>query len=286
MTVPRSMNRAESFNSGSTVAPRRALFRLEMLNPSMKALTVTLCVLFLSFAFDPVTPFVALVFTVAVTWVVGDISWRRWLLLFTPFVIMALGYIWTAALFPREDTVLMSPVLLSMGPLEITEAVWHTALSLGLRTLIFSALSLLFILTTDPVHFILSLMQQCKLPPKLAYGILAGFRFLPLFREELRIMQQAHRMRGVGKERGWGKLLRALKRYSIPLLASAIRKSERVAVAMISRGFTGEPHREFYVQWRVTKADWLFLLLMLGGVAVSYALAALFGTLEWYRGQL
>ncbi|WP_018883013.1 energy-coupling factor transporter transmembrane component T family protein [Paenibacillus massiliensis] len=286
MTVPRSMNRAGSFNSGNTVAPRRALIRLEMLNPSMKALTVTLCVLFLSFAFDPVTPFVALVFTVAVTWLAGDISWRRWLLLFTPFVIMGLGYIWTAALFPREDTVLLSPVLLSIGPLEITEAVWHTALSLGLRTLIFSALSLLFILTTDPVHFILSLMQQCKLPPKLAYGILAGFRFLPLFREELRIMQQAHRMRGVGKERGWGKLLRAVKRYSIPLLASAIRKSERVAVAMISRGFTGEAHREFYVQWRITKADWCFLLLMLGGVAVSYALAALFGTLEWYRGQL
>lgn len=286
MTVPRSMRGVRSFNSGNSVSPSQALIRLEMLNPSMKALTVTLCVLLLSFAFDPVTPLAALVFTVAVTWLAGNISWRRWLLLFTPFVIMALGYIWTAALFPREDAVLLSPVLVTIGPLEITEAAWHTALSLGLRTLIFSALSLLFILTTDPVHFILSLMQQCKLPPKLAYGILAGFRFLPLFREELRIMQQAHRMRGVGTERGWGRLLRAMKRYSIPLLASAIRKSERVAVAMISRGFTGEQQREFYVQWRVAKADWYFLILMLGGVALSYALAALFGTLEWYRGQL
>ncbi len=74
-----------------------------------------------------------------------------------------------------------SDVVWEWGSFSVTAAVLHQALSLGLRVLIFSSLSLLFILTTDPVRFMLSLMQQCRLSPKWAYGILAGYRFLPFF---------------------------------------------------------------------------------------------------------
>lgn len=259
---------------------------LNEMNPSIKGLTVILGVILLSLAFDPVTISISLIYVLSVTALFGRISWRRWLLLFVPFFIMAIGYFWTAALFPRSDLPQDSPLIFSWGPLKMTEAGFSLALSLALRTLMFSALSLMFVLTTEPVKFMFSLMQQCKLPPKLAYGILAGFRFLPLFREELRIMQQAHRMRGIWREkRNIRSMLHAFKRYSIPLLASAIRKSERVAVAMVSRGFTGGK-RDFYCQLKIRPRDWMFMGIVLSGIALGYAVSFALGTLTWYGGQL
>lgn len=259
---------------------------LNDMNPSIKGLTVIIGVILMSLAFDPVTVSVSLIYILMITVIFGRISWRRWLFLFVPFFILAIGYFWTAALFPRSDLPQDSPLLLSWGPLKLTEAGFNLALSLALRTLMFSALSLLFVLTTEPVKFMLSVMQQCKLPPKLAYGILAGFRFLPLFREELLIMQQAHRIRGIWREkRNIRSALHAFKRYSIPLLASAIRKSERVAVAMVSRGFTGGK-RDFYYRMTIRPRDWMLMFIVLAGIALGYTVSYALGTLTWYGGQL
>ncbi|MCY9515529.1 energy-coupling factor transporter transmembrane component T family protein [Paenibacillus apiarius] len=255
-------------------------------NPSIKGLAIIVAVILLSLTFDPVTPLFALAYTILFTFGLGRVPWRRWLLGFVPFFIMGFGYVWTALLFPRSAATEASAALWQWGSFIVTEATLHQALSLGLRVLIFSALSLIFILTTDPVRFMLSLMQQCKLSPKWAYGILAGYRFLPFFKEELRILQHAHRMRGVERERGWKNKLRAWKRYAIPLLASAIRKSERVAAAMFSKGFTGRRGRIYYTELRVTWKDWLLFALLHGGIALCYFLSWKLGYVQWYRGQL
>src|SRR5690606_31672166 len=111
--------------------------------------------------------------------------------------------------------------LVKWGSVVITDYGLYTGLALGFRVLCFSCLSILFIMTTNPIKFILSFVQQCKMPPKLAYGILAGYRFLPLLKDELKIIQLAHKVRGVNRMQGFrGKLLAKLK-YIIPLLASA-----------------------------------------------------------------
>lgn len=128
----------------------------------------------------------------------------------------------------------------------------------------------MFILTTDPTRFILSLVQQCKLPPKIAYGVLAGYRFLPLFREELRILQNAHRIRGLPRARGIRNRLQQLRRYLIPLLASAIRKAERAALAMESKGFTGSKERTYYTEIKIRLQDWLLVLILIGTLGISY----------------
>lgn len=69
--------------------------------------------------------------------------------------------------------------------------------------------------TTDPILFMLSLVQQCKLSPKLAYGVIAGFRFLPLLKDEVQLIQQAHKIRGGAAENGFKEKISALKRYTI-----------------------------------------------------------------------
>jgi energy-coupling factor transport system permease protein len=118
----------------------------------------------------------------------------------------------------------------------------------------------LFVLTTDKVAFILSLIQQCRVSPKLAYGILAGYRFLPLLTNELTTIRSAHLVRGARTKTS---RLTRYKQYTIPLLASAIRKAERTAVAMESKGFTGERDRTYYRSYHIRWTDWVFGFVMI-----------------------
>ena len=130
--------------------------------------------------------------------------------------------------------------------------------------------------TTDPILFMLSLIQQCKLPPKLAYGVIAGFRFLPLLKDEILIIRQAHRIRGAASDSGLKGKLSAFRRFTIPLLAGAIRKAERTAIAMESKGFTGSRNRTFYRTVTVRRADWCFFLLVLLLFGASWLISLLF----------
>lgn len=237
--------------------------QLQSLNPSIKAFTVLVSVLLLAFVFDPVTPFFFLVATVLITFIFGKVRPKKWFYRFLPFFIIAFGYVWTTTIFSNPPNNVQVLTYVQFGPIEITNYGLKTGLSLGLRVLCFAALSLMFILTTDTTKFMLSLLQQCKLPPKLVYGILAGYRFLPLLKEELTLIRNAHRIRGVHLEKGIKGKIQLFKKYSIPLLASAIRKADRTAIAMESKGFTGSKERTFYHVLKITAKDWFFILFMI-----------------------
>ncbi len=256
------------------------------LNPTMKAITVITSVFILAIVFDPLTPSIFLLFIIAITLTLGMVPVKKWFLYFSPVLFVALSYMWVTVLFPRELEVASSSVLWEWGWVHITDEALMTGIALGLRVLCFAALSIMFILTTDPTLFVFSLMQQCKLPPKLAYGILAGYRFLPLLKDELAIIQKAHRVRGIGRARKLGDRVWQFRRYAIPLLASAIRKAERVAIAMESKGFTGSRDRTTYRILQVTWKDWLFLFLIVGTLFGIMFISWKLEYLAWYRGQL
>ena len=133
-----------------------------------------------------------------------------------PFFVMAFGYFWTTLVFAEDKS---GPVVLSMWSITITEVQLNHALSLSFRVLAFSGLSLLFALTTNPVSFILSLMQQMKLSPKIAYSILVGYQFLPVLKDEFVQIQQAHRLRGAVQEKNVIRRLLHMRKILLPMLA-------------------------------------------------------------------
>lgn len=232
----------------------------------------------LSFTFDVFTPLFYFIFILIITFTIGDISVRKWLKIFSPFVLVSLGFFLMTILYTNQ-TFSYGEVMFILWNLEITTGSILTGVSLSLRSLCFVSLSLLFALTTDSTKFMLSLMQQCKLPPKITYGILAGYRFLPIFQQELQILRQAHRIRGVGRTKGLKGKINQFRRYAIPLLASGIRKAERVAIAMESKGFTGDVDRTYYHQMTIRKKDWIFFSFIVGIffiiVVLSYSLGYL-----------
>ncbi|WP_277673979.1 energy-coupling factor transporter transmembrane component T family protein [Piscibacillus halophilus] len=249
------------------------------INPSVKMIAVVIPGLVLSLAFDVVTPLVFLTFLLLVTFFFSGVRLKKWLMFFIPLSLFALGLAWTSMLHTDEKYA-GGDMLVNFWWIEITTGSLQVGVSLALRSMCFIALTLLFALTTDPTKLMLSMMQQLKLPPKLTYGILAGYRFLPLFKHELDLLRQAHQIRGVSRTKGIKGRIERLKRYMIPLLANAIRKSERVANAMESKGFTGSRQRTHYHEIKVKKNDWVFLISMITALAIAFYLSYTLGYLN------
>ncbi|WP_033544027.1 energy-coupling factor transporter transmembrane component T family protein [Planococcus sp. CAU13] len=241
---------------------------LHDMNPAVKFLAVTAAMLALAIFFNPWTPLLFFISVVVLQLLFSQINWKLWSLFMLPFVLGAFGYLWTTIVFAAETG---GTVIWSSFGFDVTDKQWALALSLSFRVLAFSSLSLLFALTTDPVRFVMSLMQQLKLSPKLAYGVLVGYQFLPVLKDEFFQIQQAHRLRGAATEKYWWQRLLNIRRIIIPMLAGAVRKAERSAFAMEARGFTGEARTEFYRPVHTGRLDIVMILVLLAVLAGSCA---------------
>lgn len=76
------------------------------------------------------------------------------------------------------------------------------------------------------------------------------------------------------------------RQYFIPLLAGAIRKAERVAIAMESKGFTGSKDRTYYTVMKIKATDYLFFINMLIILIIAYYVSYRLGTLNIFGHRI
>lgn len=238
---------------------------LHDMNPTVKFVTLTLIMFGLALFYNPWTPLVIIVGTLLIQLVATEVSWKRWGLFLIPFLITAIGTFWTTLVFGRD---LGGETWMTILGQDITVEERRVAIALSLRVLAFTVLSLLFMMTTDSKRFVMSLMQQAKLSPTIAYSALVGFRFIPLLQRELQQLQYAHQLRGVPFNTKWERL-RHVPKLLLPLLAGSIRRSERIAFSMEARGFTSGK-RTIYDKIEINLSDfvWSGVLLTLFGIAI------------------
>lgn len=234
-------------------------FFLHRANPGVKLIANLVLIGIIAMFFDPFTPLAFLALSVLLAWRLGGLSPARQARAMLPYAPLGLGLLlYYSILFRPLPGQALTP-LLSLGPATITEEGVRVGLSIGLRLLAIVSFSQAFVATTDPTLLVISLIQQFRLPYRLGYGATAAFRLLPLLESELATIQAAHRIRGVGERPGLLGRWRRLRRYAIPLLADAIRKAERVALAMDSRAFGALPYRSYFRSTPVRRSDWVFL---------------------------
>jgi energy-coupling factor transport system permease protein len=128
------------------------------------------------------------------------------------------------------------------------------------RLLAIFATSSLFVLTTNPADMVIALIHQARVPVRVGYAVFAAYRFMPLVQEELGNIRAAHQVRGATSGRGPVARLRQTIGYAIPLLTISVRRAERVALAMDSRGFGARRDRTYYRVTTLTRADLTFAL--------------------------
>lgn len=230
-------------------------------NPTIKLLAVILIALALTFIFDPVTPAVLFGVVLLAGRFLGGLGMRALLLPLWVFVVAGVAILLANIFFNKENDV--SAALITIGPVRITGPALWAAGTLWVRLLCFALLSVVFVKTTEPQRLILSLVHQLRLNYRVAFGTMVGYRMLPAFQVDYQTIRAAQRVRGVRERTGFLRLWSRVRRYSIPLLAGAVRKAGRVAVAMDARAFGALPNRTYRERMVVRLYDWVFLAVTL-----------------------
>ncbi|MFD1714909.1 energy-coupling factor transporter transmembrane component T family protein [Amnibacterium flavum] len=236
--------------------PVRFLYRL---NPLSKIAAPLPAMIALIFVRDPLTPAIFLGLTFALILIGAKLSRRAALgiLLGIPaaLIVLTLSFaLWTDPARTADTT-----NLFTIADYRFNTGALYIGASTALRLTTLAALALLGGLTTDGPDLVRSLVQQLRVPYRIGYTALAAYRFVPRFAHELEIIRAAHRVRGMAGGRGPIAGLRRYLGYVVPLLASAIRHAERVALSMDSRAFGAHPTRteRHLVPFRTR--DWLFI---------------------------
>lgn len=171
---------------------------------------------------------------------------KTWIKYFVSQIIMATaifmtGYYYTSPTFELNTNVRFS------------KEIWN-GLQLSARALSFSGLGVLFASQVHQVSLIESSMQMLKVPRKFAYGILAAWGIFPKMKKEHETVLQAMRSRGISVMPFSPKVIRIM-------LVKAIRWSDHLAIALISRGLTDYGPM---TSWRIYRWHYYDFLFMAG----------------------
>jgi cobalt/nickel transport system permease protein len=143
-------------------------------------------------------------------------------------------------------------VLLKLGTLEIS-AGWISCASIVVRSLLTVAAAITLVAVTG-FPAVCWALERLGMPRTFAMQLLFLYRYLFVLVEEGRNASRARELRSVGKKSMGMATFGSLVGH---LLLRTWERAERIYMAMLARGFTGEFHarREF----RFTGRDWLFL---------------------------
>jgi energy-coupling factor transport system permease protein len=162
------------------------------------------------------------------------------LALMVPFALFGIGFLTTNLVFHEEADfarhVAAQAAVASPG--------LSAGLTLFLRAIAIGMVSALFALTTDPGAFVRALMAHCRLSPRVGYALFSTLQLVPDIAAEARQIRLAQAMK---RGRPPRRIVHPGEAASllIPLLAFAIRRAGRTAIAMEARGFGRARPRTF-----------------------------------------
>jgi energy-coupling factor transport system permease protein len=244
-------------------------------NPTVKLAVLFLASVALLFVLDPLTPTLVWVLGLIGAVTAGGVPLGTLLRAQLPFLAFAFGVFSINAL-SRPGTVLWQE-----GLIRITSEGLVVGAALAARTLAIGVLAIAFVLTTDSLALMTSLHQNARLGARPSYALMAGYRLLQQLPGEWTTIRAAQAVRAPVRSNGRVRRSPAsFGRAAFALLVLAIRRGERMAQSLESRGLGLHP-RTVWHPIRVQPVDVLFgvgVLVILGTlIGVSAALGMLAG---------
>lgn len=188
------------------------------------------------------------------------------LALMVPFALFGAGFLTTSVLF-RQD----SDFALRMAQeTPFASPAFSAGIVLFLRAVACGMVSALFALTTDPGALIKALMHNWRLSPRVGYALFSALQLVPDLAAEA---QQVRLARAMKRGRPPRRFPGPVEMFSlvIPLLAYAIGRAGRAAIAMEARGLTTGA-RTISGAPRLRRRDAAFGAATLVGLALCIAL--------------
>ncbi|MDO9526699.1 MAG: energy-coupling factor transporter transmembrane component T [Gemmobacter sp.] len=185
--------------------------------------------------FDLRFQLLTLALALALLWAVERVPLWKLLALMIPFALFGFGFLTTSVLFNQE-----SGFALQMAHEQgAASPDFSPGLVLFARTLACGMVSALFALTTDPGQLVRSLMTHLRLPAPVGFALMQAMHLVPDLGREMQTMRMARAMQ---QRRPMRRIPRPgeVMALTIPLLAFAIRRASRAAIAMEAKGL--RPH--------------------------------------------
>ena len=205
------------------------------MNPSLKLFLVLIITLEVTFTSHLYSNVVIIILALAYL-IYRRVRWQRlaWLIVIT--LVPALAIFVTIAFFSPDHNVYFA---------------WVLVTRLYVYVLTGSAVSC----TTSALLLVRSLEQNCHLPSKFAYGILAALNLFPRIAREVRLIRIAGQMRGITLH-WWSPRL-----YFKAILAAS-QWADQMAQAMESHGFVEGQSRTSAHRVPLTRRDWLIFFIL------------------------
>lgn len=234
---------------------RGLLYRLD---PRSKGLFAVSTAVYLAIEFDPAA-LVAMLIALHVLALAAQSRRRRILALWTTLlpllaVVVLLGSIrWRAM-----------DAWFSVGPITLTlDALWLAA-GLAARIAGISLCLSLVMWTTEPGDAVQGLVRM-GLPFELGFPIIMALEYVATFRRQFRSILEAQQSRGlVFARRNPIQVARAYVPVLVPLIISALRTADNLALALQTRGFGVGSRRTSRRQLRWRARDGIFILATWG----------------------
>ncbi|MBP1946231.1 energy-coupling factor transporter transmembrane component T family protein [Methanobacterium petrolearium] len=204
-------------------------------------------------------PIAFIVLNVFIIFALGKVPLTTFFKLSIPVIILSLSLFVFYLLGARPELTAGSPVLFTIGALNIYQASFMAGVAIALRIYALLLFSFPFVLTTEPSNFIRSLIQNLKIPYRFSYGVLVAFRFVPMMETEFNVIRSAHKVMGISEKKGIQSYFEKIKRYSIPIIVNAIRIGERTALSMDGRAFGAFDERTYFRKMEFKSIDWVYI---------------------------
>lgn len=231
--------------------------------------TVLLVALFASL--DGITALVVLAALLGLLPVSGLAPWallrRAWLVAIAAVSIAVFNVVFAASQ--------SGSVIVEIGPLRIGAETLADGAGLAVRLLAVALAGILATATSQPTEVADALVQQLRVSPRFAIGVLAGLRLLPLLAREWQTIGMARRARGVDPGKSPVAAVRLFTGQLLSLLVGAVRRGSRMAMAMEARGFGALPCRSTARVQRMRAGDWAWIAgaVVLAATAIGLSLA-------------
>jgi len=188
------------------------------------------------------------------------------LALMVPFALFGFGFLTTSVLFREESDFALR--MAEEAP--FASEAFSAGMVLFLRAIACGMVSALFALTTDPGLLIKALMADWRLSPRIGYSLFSVLQLVPDLAAEAQQIRLARAMKR-GKPPSRFPNPAETVTLLIPLLAYAIRRASRAAIAMEARGFDEGSARTIIGAPRPRRRDTVFVAVALVTLALSLA---------------
>jgi len=145
----------------------------------------------------------------------------------------------------------------------LTTDILELSLAMTVRFITLITTFSIFFLTTSPDKLSLAL-EKAHVPYELNFAFITAIRFVPVLADEAQTIIDAQKARGLELEKG--NFLQRIRNYLpilLPLIINSIRRSLELAEAMESRAFGSMKKRSNLYELRMTRNDYLVLVLSL-----------------------